>query len=117
MNHIDKIIPRLIRVGITTRQIIYLDFMLKGMSVKAIAESMCIAESSVKLHTNKLVKKLEVKSRFELIVLCFNMILEEVEKKGEVQFTPLAIKNIQSEVTDLPIGTKKFLKTNVSRYL
>lgn len=52
---------------------------MEGVSLKEVASRMYIAEKSAKFHNTCLIRKLKAGSRYGLIVLCYKMVLEELE--------------------------------------
>lgn len=66
-----KFEPFRIKLSVVERSIIYR--ISKGMSVKQIADDLCLAENTIKTHKRRMFEKLSVNSTEEALTLCSNL--------------------------------------------
>ena len=65
---------------LTPRELDVLQWMVKGLSNKEIAEQLFISDKTVKIHVSNIFKKLGVKSRSQAIIYAIQHELVELEQ-------------------------------------
>jgi DNA-binding CsgD family transcriptional regulator len=77
----------LIQKGLSNREAEVAELVTKGLSNKEVANQLFVTEKTVKFHLTNIYKKMNVKSRAQLIVWCLPH-LGFVEKEKEPQAEP-----------------------------
>ncbi len=80
----------LIQKGLSNRESEVAELVTKGMSNKEVANQLFVTEKTVKFHLTNIYKKMNVKSRAQLIVWCLPHIgfVEKEERATEVPQNP-----------------------------
>jgi LuxR family transcriptional regulator, positive regulator of biofilm formation len=91
----------LIQKGLSSREAEVAELVTKGLSNKEVANQLFVTEKTVKFHLTNIYKKMNVKSRAQLIVWCLPH-LGFVEK--EERQTNQEILNAQAQTQTIPVG-------------
>ncbi len=81
--------------GLSAREIQVVEQIMLGLRNKEAASNLCVAEKTIKFHLTNVFKKLIVKSRAQLIVLC-----AKATKASQPVAKPKAIPKPESRVTE-----------------
>ncbi|MCH1971213.1 helix-turn-helix transcriptional regulator [Muricomes sp. OA1] len=68
------------RYGLTDREISIIDFLMKRKSNLEIAESLFISEKTVKTHVSNIIRKMNVKNRIDVMLICQELDAEEIKR-------------------------------------
>ncbi len=90
----------LIQKGLSNRESEVAELVTKGMSNKEVANQLFVTEKTVKFHLTNIYKKMNVKSRAQLIVWCLPHIgfVEKEERAAEATQAAAAPAAIQSTI-------------------
>lgn len=80
----------LIQKGLSNREAEVAELVSKGLSNKEVANQLFVTEKTVKFHLTNIYKKMNVKSRAQLIVWCLphlGFVESETQKEAPVQAT------------------------------
>ena len=99
----------LIQKGLSNREAEVAELVTKGLSNKEVANQLFVTEKTVKFHLTNIYKKMNVKSRAQLIVWCLpHLGFVEKEEKPAVDNNPnqinLGLNNIPAGTTNLATG-------------
>jgi len=93
----------LIQKGLSNREAEVAELVSKGLSNKEVANQLFVTEKTVKFHLTNIYKKMNVKSRAQLIVWCLpHLGFVESETKNEI---PAQINNQTFGTTTIPAGS------------
>lgn len=104
---------KLIEKGLSNREAEVTELVSKGLSNKECANALFVTEKTVKFHLTNIYKKMNVKSRAQLIVWCLPYLVATTEDRtvktvGENNVCPIAQKNVapmtQPTAPTLPMG-------------
>lgn len=84
----------LLQKGLTNREAEVAELVSKGLSNKEVGNQLFITDKAVKFHLTNLYKKMNVKSRAQLIVWCLPHI-------GFVEETPESVKAAVIKITEV----------------
>lgn len=88
----------LIREGLSNREAEVAELVTQGLSNKEVANRLFVTEKTVKFHLTNIYKKMNVKSRAQLIVWCLpNMTFTENTRDTGAGTTPVSQVNIPAE--------------------
>ncbi len=94
----------LIQKGLSNREAEVAELVSKGLSNKEVANQLFVTEKTVKFHLTNIYKKMNVKSRAQLIVWCLpHMGFIESENTRNIEPTAQA-QNNQTPVDTIPAG-------------
>ena len=105
----------LIQKGLSNRESEVAELVTKGMSNKEVANQLFVTEKTVKFHLTNIYKKMNVKSRAQLIVWCLPHIgFVEKEEAAAAQAAPAQAANTNTiPEGSAPIaGTAGFRNSN-----
>jgi len=95
----------LIQKGLSNREAEVAELVSKGLSNKEVANQLFVTEKTVKFHLTNIYKKMNVKSRAQLIVWCLPH-LGFVESEAARQEAPVAAANTNAfGATTIPAGS------------
>jgi len=99
----------LIQKGLSNREAEVAELVTKGLSNKEVANQLFVTEKTVKFHLTNIYKKMNVKSRAQLIVWCLpHLGFVEREEKPTIEQNPNAMaagtQSIPSGTTSLAQG-------------
>src|SRR5262249_16358896 len=97
----------LIQKGLSNREAEVAELVTKGLSNKEVANQLFVTEKTVKFHLTNIYKKMNVKSRAQLIVWCLpHLGFVEKEEKPAVQENSMNMgsQSIPAGTTSLPTG-------------
>ncbi len=97
----------LIQKGLSNRESEVAELVTKGMSNKEVANQLFVTEKTVKFHLTNIYKKMNVKSRAQLIVWCLPHI-GFVEKEE----APAANAQAQTNASTIPAGSAPIAGTS-----
>jgi len=96
----------LIQKGLSNRESEVAELVSKGLSNKEVANQLFVTEKTVKFHLTNIYKKMNVKSRAQLIVWCLPHLgfaeSEARQAQAEVQSQPAAMNQ---NPTTIPVGS------------
>ncbi len=93
----------LIQKGLSNREAEVAELVTKGLSNKEVANQLFVTEKTVKFHLTNIYKKMNVKSRAQLIVWCLpHLGFVEKEEKPAAEINPAQAINMGS--TAAPAG-------------
>lgn len=93
----------LIQKGLSNREAEVAELVSKGLSNKEVANQLFVTEKTVKFHLTNIYKKMNVKSRAQLIVWCLpHMGFVESDRPKADRVVPIAV---QPEPTTIPAGS------------
>ncbi|MFK8139475.1 MAG: response regulator transcription factor [Bdellovibrionales bacterium] len=87
----------LLQRGLSNREVEVAELVSKGMANKEVADKLFVTEKTVKFHLTNIYKKMEIKSRSQLIVWCLPHLRMQEEEAATVQ-TQNPIINTQRTV-------------------
>lgn len=94
----------LIQKGLSNREAEVAELVSKGLSNKEVANQLFVTEKTVKFHLTNIYKKMNVKSRAQLIVWCLpHLGFVESETRAEVPMQAQAAQNYTGAQT-IPAG-------------
>ncbi len=95
----------LLQKGLSNREAEVAELVSKGLSNKEVANQLFVTEKTVKFHLTNIYKKMNVKSRAQLIVWCLPH-LGFVENDARAAQTEIKAPNaaINNNVTTMPVG-------------
>ncbi|MBX2996751.1 MAG: helix-turn-helix transcriptional regulator [Bdellovibrionaceae bacterium] len=102
----------LIQKGLSNREAEVAELVSKGLSNKEVANQLFVTEKTVKFHLTNIYKKMNVKSRAQLIVWCLphlGFVENEAQKEAPVQST----NNNAFGATTIPAGSATVGGNNV----
>ncbi len=99
----------LIQKGLSNREAEVAELVTKGLSNKEVANQLFVTEKTVKFHLTNIYKKMNVKSRAQLIVWCLpHLGFVEKDEKPQVEANTntigMAINNVPTGTTSLASG-------------
>ncbi len=90
----------LIKEGLSKRESEVAELVTKGLSNKEVADQLYVTEKTVKFHLTNIYKKMNLKSRAQLIVWCLpKMVFIEDKKAHQTQTQPSDIRPTTSSHT------------------
>src|SRR3989338_3670889 len=95
----------LIQKGLSNREAEVADLVSKGLSNKEVANQLFVTEKTVKFHLTNIYKKMNVKSRAQLIVWCLphlGFVEKEERQQGQEQLNA-GTAQINNQQT-IPVG-------------
>jgi DNA-binding CsgD family transcriptional regulator len=99
----------LIQKGLSNREAEVAELVSKGLSNKEVANQLFVTEKTVKFHLTNIYKKMNVKSRAQLIVWCLPH-LGFVESEARIEAAPAAAApantNAAQAVQRIPAGAQ-----------
>jgi len=97
----------LIQKGLSNREAEVAELVSKGLSNKEVANQLFVTEKTVKFHLTNIYKKMNVKSRAQLIVWCLpHLGFVESEARIEAQNNTAAAAAFNSQMTQtIPAGS------------
>ncbi|MEK6774041.1 MAG: helix-turn-helix transcriptional regulator [Bdellovibrionota bacterium] len=97
----------LIQKGLSNREAEVAELVSKGLSNKEVANQLFVTEKTVKFHLTNIYKKMNVKSRAQLIVWCLpHLGFVESEARIEAQNNAAAAASYNSQATQtIPAGS------------
>jgi LuxR family transcriptional regulator, positive regulator of biofilm formation len=93
----------LIQKGLSNRESEVAELVTKGMSNKEVANQLFVTEKTVKFHLTNIYKKMNVKSRAQLIVWCLPHI--GFVEKEEITAPAAAASNTAANAGTIPAGS------------
>ncbi|MGE0763170.1 MAG: LuxR C-terminal-related transcriptional regulator [Bdellovibrionales bacterium] len=93
----------LIQKGLSSREAEVAELVTKGLSNKEVANQLFVTEKTVKFHLTNIYKKMNVKSRAQLIVWCLPH-LGFVEKEERQQNQETIIAGAAASAQTIPVG-------------
>lgn len=94
----------LIKEGLSNREAEVAELVTQGLSNKEVANRLFVTEKTVKFHLTNIYKKMNVKSRAQLIVWCLpNMTFTEKSDVAIIESTPTVISQGNSKPVIEPI--------------
>ena len=104
----------LIQKGLSNREAEVAELVTKGLSNKEVANQLFVTEKTVKFHLTNIYKKMNVKSRAQLIVWCLpHLGFVEKEERQVAQETQIFPAGAQSGVDTIPAGSQTVASTLV----
>ena len=96
----------LIQKGLSNRESEVAELVSKGLSNKEVANQLFVTEKTVKFHLTNIYKKMNVKSRAQLIVWCLPHLgfVESEARMEAVQPVGATAFNTQAPVATIPAG-------------
>ena len=96
----------LIQNGLSNREAEVAELVTKGLSNKEVANQLFVTEKTVKFHLTNIYKKMNVKSRAQLIVWCLPHIgfIEKEEQRQPEQQIPQDQGIAQVQANTIPAG-------------
>lgn len=95
----------LIQKGLSNREAEVAELVSKGLSNKEVANQLFVTEKTVKFHLTNIYKKMNVKSRAQLIVWCLpHLGFVENETRNEANIQANATQNAAAATTMIPAG-------------
>src|SRR5579864_6433769 len=95
----------LIQKGLSNREAEVAELVSKGLSNKEVANQLFVTEKTVKFHLTNIYKKMNVKSRAQLIVWCLpHLGFVENEQRASAQAAPTATINAAQGSSTIPAG-------------
>ena len=98
----------LIQKGLSSREAEVAELVTKGLSNKEVANQLFVTEKTVKFHLTNIYKKMNVKSRAQLIVWCLphiGFVEKEERQKDQEQMVAGASNNATNTNTQtIPVG-------------
>jgi DNA-binding CsgD family transcriptional regulator len=103
----------LIQKGLSNRESEVAELVTKGMSNKEVANQLFVTEKTVKFHLTNIYKKMNVKSRAQLIVWCLPHLgfVENERKAAEAAATAIA-NAPAAQPSTIPAGSATVAGTN-----
>lgn len=106
----------LIQKGLSNRESEVAELVTKGMSNKEVANQLFVTEKTVKFHLTNIYKKMNVKSRAQLIVWCLPHIgfVEKEERQAEQEARNNVVPGLQPGIattTTIPAGNATVAST------
>ena len=97
----------LIQKGLSNREAEVAELVSKGLSNKEVANQLFVTEKTVKFHLTNIYKKMNVKSRAQLIVWCLpHLGFVENEIRAEANNNANAASNFNNQATQtIPAGS------------
>lgn len=95
----------LLQKGLSNREAEVAELVSKGLSNKEVANQLFVTEKTVKFHLTNIYKKMNVKSRAQLIVWCLPHLgfVENDARMAQNEIKSPAA-NAQASVTTMPVG-------------
>lgn len=93
----------LIQKGLSNREAEVAELVSKGLSNKEVANQLFVTEKTVKFHLTNIYKKMNVKSRAQLIVWCLPH-MNFVESTTNQPTANISAAGSQSEIDTIPLG-------------
>ncbi|MEQ1877779.1 MAG: helix-turn-helix transcriptional regulator [Bdellovibrionia bacterium] len=87
--------------GLSNREAEVAELVTKGLSNKEVASQLFVTEKTVKFHLTNIYKKMNVKSRAQLIVWC----MPHMSFAEEANEAPAAQANNQAATNTIPAGS------------
>lgn len=97
----------LIQKGLSNREAEVAELVSKGLSNKEVANQLFVTEKTVKFHLTNIYKKMNVKSRAQLIVWCLpHLGFVENENREQTQIVSVNANNFASNIPtgNSPVG-------------
>ena len=96
----------LIQKGLSNREAEVAELVSKGLSNKEVANQLFVTEKTVKFHLTNIYKKMNVKSRAQLIVWCLpHLGFVETEQRAEIPVQAAGANAYNSQATQtIPAG-------------
>ncbi len=94
----------LIQKGLSNREAEVAELVTKGLSNKEVANQLFVTEKTVKFHLTNIYKKMNVKSRAQLIVWCLPH-LGFVEREERPAADQNQINANQAQAQSIPVGS------------
>jgi DNA-binding CsgD family transcriptional regulator len=94
----------LIQKGLSNREAEVAELVSKGLSNKEVANQLFVTEKTVKFHLTNIYKKMNVKSRAQLIVWCLPH-LGFVESEARQNEQPINAGQAQAQAQTIPAGS------------
>lgn len=99
----------LIQKGLSNRESEVAELVTKGMSNKEVANQLFVTEKTVKFHLTNIYKKMNVKSRAQLIVWCLPHLgfVEKEERQAAQENTsvqPTIVGGMHQQTNTIPVG-------------
>ena len=105
----------LIQKGLSNRESEVAELVTKGMSNKEVANQLFVTEKTVKFHLTNIYKKMNVKSRAQLIVWCLPHIgfVEKEERQAEQEARNAIVPGLQPGLptSTIPAGNATVSQT------
>lgn len=97
----------LIQKGLSNREAEVAELVTKGLSNKEVANQLFVTEKTVKFHLTNIYKKMNVKSRAQLIVWCLpHLGFVEKEERGTQNITQVAAGETAAQAqSTIPAGS------------
>jgi DNA-binding CsgD family transcriptional regulator len=104
----------LIQKGLSNRESEVAELVTKGMSNKEVANQLFVTEKTVKFHLTNIYKKMNVKSRAQLIVWCLPHIgfVEKEERSSETTLSAAAAP--AATAGTIPAGSAPIVGGNIN---
>jgi DNA-binding CsgD family transcriptional regulator len=103
----------LIQKGLSNRESEVAELVTKGMSNKEVANQLFVTEKTVKFHLTNIYKKMNVKSRAQLIVWCLPHI--GFVEKEEITAPAAAAQTAAANTGTIPAGSAPIAGTGFNR--
>lgn len=96
----------LIQKGLSNREAEVAELVTKGLSNKEVANQLFVTEKTVKFHLTNIYKKMNVKSRAQLIVWCLPHIgfIEKEERQANTEANAVAANPSIGAANTIPAG-------------
>ena len=103
----------LIQKGLSSREAEVAELVTKGLSNKEVANQLFVTEKTVKFHLTNIYKKMNVKSRAQLIVWCLpHLGFVEKEERQNIQEPMGAAANAATQ--SIPVGNANNMGQGIS---
>lgn len=108
----------LIQKGLSNRESEVAELVSKGLSNKEVANQLFVTEKTVKFHLTNIYKKMNVKSRAQLIVWCLPHLgfVENEARQEAVQPAGATAYNTQPATTAMPAGNATITLPGVGNF-
>lgn len=108
----------LIQKGLSNRESEVAELVSKGLSNKEVANQLFVTEKTVKFHLTNIYKKMNVKSRAQLIVWCLPHLgfVESEARQEAVQPAGATAYNTQPATTTMPAGNATITLPGVGNF-
>lgn len=95
----------LIQKGLSNRESEVAELVSKGLSNKEVANQLFVTEKTVKFHLTNIYKKMNVKSRAQLIVWCLpHLSFVEADSRTAPNNQPISAAQPATQETTIPAG-------------
>lgn len=103
----------LIQKGLSSREAEVAELVTKGLSNKEVANQLFVTEKTVKFHLTNIYKKMNVKSRAQLIVWCLPHLGFVEKEERQISQEPMAAGNATA-TQSIPVGNANNMSQGIS---